>query len=65
MFTPPENRSSIVTFNFSRPADDFRAAFRAANIDVTLRGGQVRVAPALFNNADEIERCLEVTKKLA
>jgi len=63
MFTPPENRSSIVTFNFSQPADDFRAAFRAANIDVTLRGGQVRVAPALFNNADEIEHCLDVTKK--
>ena len=65
MFTPPENRSSIVTFNFSKPVDDVRAAFRAANIEVTVRGGQVRVAPALFNNVDEIERCLEVTKGLA
>lgn len=65
MFTPSGNRSSIVTFYFTRPVDDFRAAFRAANIDVTLRGGQIRVSPALFNNMDEIERCLEVTKGLA
>ena len=65
MFTPPENRSSIVTFNFSKPVEDVRAAFRAANIEVTVRGGQVRVAPALFNNSDEIERCLEVTKRLS
>jgi selenocysteine lyase/cysteine desulfurase len=62
--TPPGNRSSIVTFRCARPAADARAAFQAANIEVTLRGGQVRVAPALFNNADEIERCLEVTKQL-
>ena len=65
MFTPPGNRSSIVTFYSSKPADDFRAAFRAAKVDVTVRNGQVRVSPALFNNAEEIERCLEVTKKLA
>jgi selenocysteine lyase/cysteine desulfurase len=65
MFTPPGNRSSIVTFHFSRSVADALAAFRAANIEVTVRGGQVRIAPALFNNASEIERCLEVTKKLA
>ncbi len=65
LFTPPGNRSSIVTFHFTRPADDVRAAFRAANIDVTVRDGKVRVAPALFNNVDEIERCLDVTKGLA
>ena len=65
MFTPPGNRSSIVTFYCSQPADSTRAAFRAANIDVTVRNGQVRISPALFNNADEIDRCLAVTKKLA
>jgi selenocysteine lyase/cysteine desulfurase len=65
MFTPAGNHSSIVTFNFTKPVNDVRAAFRTANIDVTLRGGQVRVAVALFNNADEIERCLAVTKQLA
>jgi len=65
MFTPPGNRSSIVTFYCGKPAADVRSAFGAANIEVTVRGGQVRIAPALFNNADEIERCLEVTKQLA
>jgi len=65
MFTPPGNRSSIVTFHFNRPAEDYLAAFRAANIDVTVRNSQVRVAPALFNNVEEIERLLDVTKRLA
>jgi len=65
MFTPPGNRSSIVTFYCSKPAADVRAAFVAAKIEVTVRGGQVRIAPALFNNADEIERCLDVTGHLA
>jgi selenocysteine lyase/cysteine desulfurase len=64
MFTPPGNRSSIVTFYCSKAAADVRAAFGAANIEVTIRGGQVRIAPALFNNADEIGKCLEVTRKL-
>ena len=64
MFTPLGNRSSIITFYVSKPIEAFRDAFRAASIDVTLRGGQVRVAPAFFNNADETERCLEVTKRL-
>jgi selenocysteine lyase/cysteine desulfurase len=64
MFTPPGNRSSIVTFFCNKPIADIRSAFGAANIEVTVRGGQVRVAPALFNNSDEIERCLEVSGKL-
>jgi selenocysteine lyase/cysteine desulfurase len=64
MFTPPGNRSSIVTFYCGKPAADVRAAFGSANIEVTIRGGQVRIAPALFNNAEEIEKCLAVTGKL-
>jgi len=43
---------------------DPRAAFQSANIEVTVRDGTVRVSPALFNNADDIERCLATTKKL-
>lgn len=65
VFTPPGDRSSIVTFNCSKPVADARAAFQTANIEVTVRPGQVRIAPALFNNADEIEKCLTVTKRLA
>jgi cysteine desulfurase/selenocysteine lyase len=64
MFTPPGNRSSIVTMFTSKPMADVRAAFHAANVDVTVRNGQIRIAAALFNNADEADRCLEVTSRL-
>ncbi len=62
--TPAGNRSSIVAFDCSKPVADVRAAFQSRTIEVTVRGGRVRVAPALFNNAQEIEMCLEVTKRL-
>jgi len=64
LFTPPGNRSPIVTFFVSGAMAEIRAAFQAATIDVTVRNGQVRVAPALFNTADDIDRCLEVTRRL-
>jgi selenocysteine lyase/cysteine desulfurase len=64
LFTPPGNRSSIVTFYAARPMPETRAAFQAANIDVTVRNGQVRIAPALFNTTDDVDRCLEVTRRL-
>jgi selenocysteine lyase/cysteine desulfurase len=65
MFTPPGNRSSIVTFFITKPADAWRAALEAAKIDVTVRNTQVRVSPGLFNNADEIDQLMSVTKKLS
>ncbi len=64
LFTPPGNRSSIVTMYATKPMADVRAAFHAANVDVTVRDGQVRIAPALFNTGDEVDRCLEVTRRL-
>jgi selenocysteine lyase/cysteine desulfurase len=64
LFTPMGNRSAIVTFYTAKPAGDVRSAFQAANIEVTVRGGMVRIAPALFNNADDIARCLTTTKRL-
>jgi len=36
-----------------------------ADVEATVRNGTVRISPALFNTADEIERCLEVTRALA
>ena len=65
LFTPLGNRSSIVSMYTSKPMADVRAAFHAANVDVTVRNGMVRIAAALFNNADEADRCLEVTRRLA
>lgn len=66
LFTPDGNRSSIVTFYFSKDAATLTAAFANASIDVTVRGPlrQVRVSPALFNSGDDIKRFLEVTKQL-
>jgi len=64
LFTPHGNRSSIVTFYTAKQPSDVRAAFQSANIEVTVRDGTVRVSPALFNNVDDIERCLATTKKL-
>ena len=65
MFTPPGNRSSIVTAFTPRPMADVRQAFRAANVEVTVRNGQIRIAAALFNNMDDVDRCLAVTRGLA
>ena len=65
LFTHAGNRSSIVTFYCVRPMEQYRTAFREARIDVTVRNGQVRVSPALFNNAAEIKKCLDVTRLLA
>ncbi|MDO8681424.1 MAG: aminotransferase class V-fold PLP-dependent enzyme [Acidobacteriota bacterium] len=66
VFTPEGNRSSIVTFYFSKDAATVTAAFARASIDVTVRGplGQVRVSPALFNTGDDIRRFLEITSRL-
>lgn len=64
LFTPPNNGSAVVTFYPSQPMADVDAKFKAANIVVTVRNGIVRIAPALFNTADEIDRCLDVTRRL-
>ncbi len=63
LFTPPDNRSSVVSFYITKPMPDVSAAFQAANVEVTVRDGYVRVGVALFNTADEIDRCLEVTSR--
>jgi selenocysteine lyase/cysteine desulfurase len=64
LFTPRGNHSSIVTIYTAKPMADVRAAFQAANVDVTARNGQIRIAPALFNTADEIDRCLQVAQQI-
>ena len=64
LFTPSENRSPIVTMFTAKPMAEVRKAFQGASVDVTVRDGQIRIAPALFNTEEEIDRCLEVTKVL-
>ncbi len=62
--TPMGNRSPIVAFETAQSMDNVRAAFAAAKVDVTVRAGRVRIAPALFNTQDDIARCLAVTRGL-
>jgi len=61
VLTPAGNRSSIVSFAVD-PAREAAAHFTKANVDVSVREGgrQVRVSPALFNTAEEIDRFLSV-----
>lgn len=65
LFTPPGNRSTVVSFYSAKPAAELRAAFEAASIDVTVRDGHVRSSVAIFNNAEEVDRLLAVTRGLA
>ncbi|HTK57156.1 MAG TPA: aminotransferase class V-fold PLP-dependent enzyme [Gemmatimonadales bacterium] len=64
LFTPLGNRSAIVTFYTTKEQAQVQAAFQAANVNVTVRNGMVRVSAALFNNTDDIDRCLDVTRRL-
>jgi selenocysteine lyase/cysteine desulfurase len=68
VLTPPGNRSSIVAFE--NPLGELERAkevFEAAGVDISFRekGSQIRVAPALFNHAADVERLLEVVERLA
>ena len=63
VLTPPGNRSSIVAFEHGRDAEMVRRALEEARIKLSFRVGdtQLRVSPALFNNAAEIDRLLDLT----
>jgi selenocysteine lyase/cysteine desulfurase len=65
VLTPAGTRSSIVSFAVD-PARDAARHFAAAGIDVTVRDGgrMVRVSPALYNIAADVDRCLEVAGPL-
>ena len=65
LLTPPGNRSSIVSWTVD-PAREAAKLFTAANVDVTVRDGgrMVRVSPALYNTADDIDRFLDLAKPL-
>jgi selenocysteine lyase/cysteine desulfurase len=66
VFTPENNRSSILTYYTTKEPAVLTAGFEKASIDVTVRAaGQVRVSPALFNTRADIARFLEVTRALA
>ena len=65
VLTPLGNRSSIVSWTVD-PAREAAKHFAAAAADVSVRdaGRMVRVSPALYNTADDIDRFLDVAKRL-
>ena len=65
LFTPAGNRSSVLCFYTTRPTAEIRSAFDQGKVDVTVRDGHVRASIALFNNSDDVDRLLAVTKRLA
>lgn len=64
LFTPAGNRSSVLCFYTKKPTAEVRKVFEDAKVDVTVREGHVRVSMALFNNSDDVDAALEVTKRL-
>jgi selenocysteine lyase/cysteine desulfurase len=66
VLTPRDNASSIVAFANPRSQAESQRLFEAEKIEVSFRekGAQIRVAPALFNNASEVRRFLEAVAKL-
>lgn len=74
VFTPEGNRSPIVSFWVKGAQKDVQAILDAERIKVSYHDEseetgkaevRVRVSPAFFNNAAEIRRMLDVSKKLA
>jgi selenocysteine lyase/cysteine desulfurase len=64
--TPDGNRSSIVTFRVRKPLDAIERHLAASKTQVSVRenGTQIRVSPALFNTAHDIDRFLTVAEGL-
>lgn len=64
--TPDGNRSSIVAFRVTKPADAITKRLADTRTQVSLRenGTQIRVSPALFNTEADIDRFLTVAEGL-
>jgi selenocysteine lyase/cysteine desulfurase len=67
VLTPPGNRSAIVAFRNPADAATTRSVLDRARARVSIRenGSQIRVSPALYNTADDIQRFLDVAAELA
>ena len=64
--TPEGNRTSIVAFKVTKAADAITKHLADTKTSVSLRenGTQIRVSPALFNTAADIDRFLTVAEGL-
>ena len=67
VYTPEGNRSSIVACANPKGKDGAQPILDRAKVRVSVREGgtQLRISPALFNNAQDIARFLAVAEQLA
>ena len=67
LFTPPDNRSSIVSVHLDARAARAREVLDAGGVQVSFRenGSLLRVSPALFNTRDDIRRFLDYARRVA
>ncbi len=65
--TPADNGSSIVSFYHGANPDEARALFEREDVQVSFReeGRAIRAGAALFNNRSDIDRLLDVMKRLS
>ena len=67
LFTPPGNRSSIVSIHLDQHQARAREVLERHDVQVSFRekGSQIRVSPALFNTGEEIRQFLDIAKAFA
>ena len=67
VWTPADNTSPIVAFDHRRDVDRVRSDLERAGVKVSLKEGgtQIRAGIALFNNSDEVDALLAVTRSWA
>jgi selenocysteine lyase/cysteine desulfurase len=67
LFTPPGNRSSIVSFHLDANQVRARDVLEKRGVQVSFRekGSQIRVSPALFNTREDTRQFLEIAKTFA
>ncbi|WP_419814294.1 aminotransferase class V-fold PLP-dependent enzyme [Glacieibacterium sp.] len=61
--TPPGSASPIVAFAIRNADKRFDAALEASRINVSTYPNRIRISPSLYNDADHIERLIEVLRR--
>ncbi|MCY3774103.1 MAG: aminotransferase class V-fold PLP-dependent enzyme [Gemmatimonadetes bacterium] len=64
VFTPPGNQSAIVSFNHGADHEIISGQLAESGVRLSFResNAQIRVGPALFNNEQDIDAFLDITK---